>query len=65
MRRLATLCAIVLAAGLLPACGSKTNVQSKSTTVGQELQDLEEARDKGLITESEYKKQRERIMKGN
>lgn len=50
---------------VLPACGgSKASVQSKSTTVGQELKDLEDARDRGLITESEYKKQREKIMKG-
>jgi hypothetical protein len=59
----------LLAAVATPAlsgCGSsqKTTVEAKSTTAGKELQDLEDARSKGLITESEYKKQRERILKG-
>ncbi|MCC6320562.1 MAG: SHOCT domain-containing protein [Phycisphaerales bacterium] len=44
-------------------CGGKTNVENRSTTVGQELQDLEEARNKGLLTEDEYAKKREQILK--
>ena len=42
----------------LPGCGSKTKVESLAS-VGQELQDLEDARNKGLITESEYNKHRQ------
>lgn len=48
---------------LLAGCGSSAKVESKSTTVGQELQDLETARSKGLLTEDEYQKQREAILK--
>jgi hypothetical protein len=51
------LCGSVLIA---PGCGSSTKVES--TTVGQELQDLEEARNQGLITEAEYNKQRQAIL---
>jgi hypothetical protein len=44
------------------ACGSSAKAEVRGTSVGQELQDLEDARDKGLITESEYQKQRQAIM---
>ena len=47
----------------LGACGSSAKVDARGTTVGQELTDLEDARDRGLITESEYNKQRQKIMK--
>jgi hypothetical protein len=46
---------------LLGGCSSKANVESRES-VGQELQDLEAARDQGLITESEYQKQRNKIL---
>lgn len=44
-------------------CGSSSKVEARTTTVGQELQDLEEARNKGLVTEDEYNKERHEIMK--
>ena len=44
-------------------CGSASKVDARTTTVGQELEDLEEARNKGLLTEEEYSKQRHDIMK--
>ena len=44
-------------------CGSTAKVESNSTTVGQELEDLDSARNKGLLTEDEYNKQREEILK--
>ena len=44
-------------------CGSSAKVEAKSTTVGQELQDLDAARNKGLLTEAEYQSQRAQIMK--
>jgi hypothetical protein len=50
----------VTAAG---GCGSTSKVESNSATVGQELQDLDTARNKGLLTEDEYNKQREEILK--
>jgi hypothetical protein len=59
----ASLLGAVACGGLLLAgCGSSAKVESRST-VGQELQDLETARSKGLLTEDEYQKQREAILK--
>ena len=55
------LCLTALCLGAA-ACGSSAKVESTNVSVGQELQDLEEARDQGLITESEYQKQRQKIM---
>lgn len=50
-------------AACIAGCGSSAKVESRSTTVGQELQDLEDARNKGLLTEDEYQKKRAQIMK--
>ncbi len=46
----------------LGGCGGSTKVETRSTTTGQELQDLEEARNKGLLTEDEYQAKRRQIM---
>lgn len=46
------------------ACSSHSTVEARTTTVGQELKDLEDARNKGLLTEDEYQKKRSEIMKG-
>jgi uncharacterized membrane protein len=49
----------------LPACrGGRAEVTSttNTTTTGKALQDLEDARAKGIITEDEYKKERKRIL---
>lgn len=55
--------ALPIALATVPGCSSSANVESRSTTVGQELQDLEDARNKGLLTEEEYQKKRKEIMK--
>ncbi len=49
----------------LGGCGSGTQVNSRvtTTTMGQELQDLEESYKKGLLSESEYKQARKSILK--
>lgn len=44
------------------ACSSSAKVESHGTTVGQELKDLEDARNKGLLTEEEYNRAREEIV---
>jgi hypothetical protein len=44
-------------------CGRSSTVEARTTTVGQELQDLDDARSKGLLTEEEYNKKRRDIMK--
>ena len=64
--KLATLCtllALTTLITLLPACGSSTKVDSHATTVGQELKDLDDARNRGLLTEDEYNSKRNDIMK--
>ncbi|WP_456407451.1 hypothetical protein [Thiolapillus sp.] len=43
--------------------GAKVSSQITTTTMGQELQDLEESYKKGLLSESEYKKARKAILK--
>jgi uncharacterized membrane protein len=53
---------IVVALGL-SACGSSTTVQ-QTETQGQQLMDLKEAYDSGVITEKEYNKTRTKILKG-
>ena len=57
----ATLIGAALHAG---GCAGSTKVENRSTTVGQELKDLEDARNKGLLTEDEYNKKRQEILKG-
>ena len=53
-----------MAAGSLTACGSRSKQTTtvQATTTVQELQDLQKARDDGLITEKEYDKKRKEIM---
>ena len=63
MNAIARLClALTLGMSVLPLSGCSSSVEVDATTVGQELQDLEDARDKGLITEAEYNKQRQDIL---
>lgn len=58
----ASLALILLSGGLVAGCSSSSKVEARTTTVGQELEDLEDARDRGLITEDEYQKQRKKIL---
>ena len=55
---------IVMALGVNACRGGKAEVktQSYSTTLGQELKDLEEAYDKGIITEKQYKRSKEKLI---
>lgn len=49
----------------LAACGgggADVKTQSYSTTLGQELKDLDEAYNKGIITEKQYKKAKEKLI---
>jgi hypothetical protein len=43
--------------------GGGARVQQTSTTLGQELTDLQAAREKGIITEKEYEKAKKEILK--
>ena len=59
---------IVLAAANLAGCGSskKTEVKSEPTTItttlGQELQDLDKAYKDGIITQKEYEKAKNALI---
>ncbi len=49
----------------LAACGggsADVKAQSYSTTLGQELKDLEDAYQKGIITEKQYKNAKENLI---
>lgn len=44
--------------------GSHAVYVNKSTTLGQELNDLQTALQKGVVTEDEYKEQRAKLLRG-
>ncbi len=64
MRSTLSLIACTVCLVALSGCGggSRDNSNNNSTTVGKELQDLEDARNKGLLTEEDYQRQREAIL---
>jgi len=63
LRMITVLVSVVLGAGFLSACGgSDQEVHTTTQTEGQELMDLQKARDSGAITEDEYEDQREAIL---
>ena len=64
LRIWAVVMVMIMALGLL-GCGgggAEVRTQSYSTTLGQELKDLEEAYKKGIITEKQYKDAREKLI---
>lgn len=63
--------ALILFSAFLPivfltACGGGTEVKSQTNTTnvsqGQELMDLQKAHDSGAISNSDYEKQKEKIL---
>jgi uncharacterized membrane protein len=56
---------IVLGVGFAGCRGGKAKVEATATTttLGQELMDLQKAYEQGIITEKEYKEAKERIIK--
>lgn len=68
MRNISSGACVVLLAVLgasAVGCGSSAKVETNSRSVGQQLEDLEAAHDKGLLTDDEYQKQRQKILKGS
>ena len=65
LRTIALAFALLLGPGLGPlGCGGGgAKVEARSTTLGQELQDLDAAYQKGLLTKKEYDSKRKSIMK--
>lgn len=64
LKKIAAACGIVaLVVGLTACGGNDTNTTVQTTeTQGKQLLDLKEAYDKGVITEKEYKKTKEKIL---
>lgn len=58
-------CALAIVGMTVSACGNGGNTtnQVQTTTVGQELEALEAAYAKGLLSEKEYEDQRAKILK--
>lgn len=58
------LMALILAGMTLSACGNGGNTTNHvaTTTVGEELEALEVAYAKGLLTDKEYEQQRKKIL---
>ena len=59
---------VVIMGSTLVGCGGggtevKQSTSIYSTTLGQELQDLDAAYQKGLITEKEYKEAKQKLIK--
>ena len=62
------LLSLVWSAGLLTGCGgggAKNYNITRATTIGQELKDLKDAYDRGALSQSEYEKTKEKLLKGN
>ena len=58
--------ALLAISACLTSCGSSTKVTSTNERrAGQQLTDLNEARQQGLITEKEYSRLRKAIIKKN
>ena len=55
---------IALALGL-GACGGSTTTVKQTETQGQQLLDLKEAYDSGVISEKEYEATKKKILKGS
>ena len=65
MKTIKTLAIILLFAlcTLAAGCGGgSTEVRATSTTIGQELTDLQQAREQGVISEEEFEKAKKRIL---
>ena len=58
---------MTVAALFMTGCGGGTEVKSEqstySTTLGQELQDLEDSYKKGIITQKQYEEAKEKLIK--
>lgn len=65
-RHLLSSVALIALTATLTGCGSSTKVTNTSqTSVGQQLNDLENARQRGIITEKEYAKLKKAIIRNN
>jgi hypothetical protein len=42
--------------------GGEARIEARTTTLGQELKDLKEAHDAGIISDKEYEKKKDELM---
>ena len=65
LRVLALVLVVAYSGGMLGCGGGSTDVKqtTNATTLGRELQDLDDAYKKGLLSEKEYKEARKTLMK--
>ncbi len=68
MRRIRVCCVsigvvLILGLGGCGGGGAKTNVNASSTTMGQELMDLNASYEQGLISANEYKRAKRDILR--
>ncbi len=54
---------IIFGAGLAGCGGTDVNTKTYTTTLGQELQDLEKAYKDGIITEKQYEDSKKNLIK--
>ena len=69
MRKKATILPLIMLGTLLGLTGCFSGNEgtfhyTRNTTIGQELMDLQDARERGSISEEEYEKLKKEIMKG-
>jgi hypothetical protein len=54
----------IVMGGLFVGCGGGgASVQQSTVSLGQQLEDLQAAREKGIITEKEYNKAKKELLK--
>jgi hypothetical protein len=66
LMRILSIVLLLAYSGAMLGCGgggAEVKQQTTTTTLGKELQDLDDAYKKGLLSESEYKDARKKLMK--
>jgi hypothetical protein len=66
LMRVMTIVLLLAYSGVMIGCGgggADVKQQTTTTTLGKELQDLDDAYKKGLMSEKEYKESRKNLMK--
>ncbi|MBI4831466.1 MAG: SHOCT domain-containing protein [Candidatus Lindowbacteria bacterium] len=62
MWKLVVFSGLMLAATTFSSCGRTIKSETRTTTLGQELQDLDTAYKSGVITEKEYERERKELL---